>query len=82
MSPYDHTLVDVKFGDGVSGSVTVAIDEGQLSNSSIPSSLSISSISSSLTSTFGFVIVYSTTKLALHIACIGLCVTVFGAICQ
>ncbi|KAL4576821.1 hypothetical protein LXL04_012921 [Taraxacum kok-saghyz] len=31
MSPYDHTLVDVKFGGGVSGSVTVAIDEVQQS---------------------------------------------------
>lgn len=29
MSPYEQTFVDVKFGDGVSGSVTVAIDEVQ-----------------------------------------------------
>ena len=30
MSPYDQDFVDVKYRDGVSGSVTVAIDEGQV----------------------------------------------------
>lgn len=29
MSPYEQTFVDVKFGDGVSGSVTVSLDEVQ-----------------------------------------------------
>ncbi|KAI3721883.1 hypothetical protein L2E82_32902 [Cichorium intybus] len=29
MSPYEQTFIDVKFGDGVSGSVTVSLDEVQ-----------------------------------------------------
>lgn len=78
MSPYEQTFVDVKFGDGVSGSVTVSLDEGQVFKclyfSPFAQSVSVFALT--------FYVVCSATKMALHIASCGICFTVFGTICQ